>query len=613
MKKLSVIIINYGTMAMTEKVIRNFLDKEKSLDAEIILINNKSIEDFDEKIFRLLGCKVNENSQNLGFARAVNQGIKLAGGEYVLLLNSDVFIEENVVSKLIAYEENHKKIGVIGPRMLYPDGRFQISFGRFPSLLSEFLRLSGFYRLFPGATIISDTVFSKIDIGKEIEADWLTGGCMLFKKDLIEEIGEFDDNYFLGVEDIDFCYRARLAGFKNIYFPESRVIHKHGGSSGDGGTGSVARIKLDKIGFDYFFSKHFPEKRASRFLIGLIHDAKINLISIINAMSKNKKHKPIDATIAITYACNSRCQMCNIWQIENPPILAPEAFKNISAKLKYVNISGGEPFLHSELEKIIKIIKEKNKKVQIIISSNGYATDLILDKMKKILQIDPSAGIRISIDGMEETHNAIRRVPGIFKNAMKTIDGLKEIGVKNLGISFTIMDDNAKELKKVYNLSKEKDLQLALALVQNSDIYFGKKDNKINFLSDVEEGLNFIIGEELKGWNIKKWGRAFYDWGLLYFAKTEKRLLPSGAGFDSLFIDPSGDIYPSNLINLKMGNIQDAELDKTWMGEDAKKIRNKIINEKIQENWIICTIRGEMKRNLFKVGFWVIKRKFLKY
>lgn len=594
---------------MTEKVVRNFLDKEKNLDFEIILINNKSSEYFDENIFRSLGCKVIKNNENLGFARAVNQGFKLAGGEYVLLLNSDVLIEENSISKLISFADKNEKIGIIGPCMIYPDGRFQISFGKFPSFFREFLRLSGFYRIFPRSTIASNTIFFKIDMEKETEVDWLTGGCMLFKKDLIKKIGEFDSNYFLGVEDIDFCYRSKKAGFKNFYFPISKVVHKHGGSSGDDGTRNISRIKFDKTGFEYYFSKHFPEKKYSRFLINLMHDIKIKLIIMMNKISSNKKYKPIDATIAITYACNSRCQMCNIWQIEKPPFLEPEAFRNISPELKYINISGGEPFLHNELEKIIKIIKEKNKKVQIIISSNGFATDLILSKMKKILEIDSNAGIRISIDGTSATHNAIRRVPEIFDKAMKTIDGLKEIGVKNLGISFTIMDDNAKDLKKVYELSKEKNLQLALALVQNSDIYFGKKDNKINFLEEVERGLNFVISEELKSWSVKKWGRAFYDWGLLYFAKTGKRLLPSGAGFDSLFIDPNGDIYPSNLINLKMGNIRDGELDKTWMSDGARKIRNKIVKEKIQENWIICTIRGEMKKHLFKIGFWSVWNK----
>lgn len=609
MKKLSLIIINYGTKKMTEEVIRNFLDKEKSIDTEIILINNKSEEIFDEKIFRVLGCKVIQNVQNVGFARAVNQGIKMAGGEYILLLNSDVLVCENSIKKLVAFLDRNKEVGIVGPQIIYPDGRFQISFGNFPTLFREFLRLSGLYRFAGGSTIVANSFLTKIDLNKAKEVDWVTGGCMMFRKNLIIKIGAMDDNYFLGVEDIDFCYRAKNAGYKIMYLPTSVVIHKHGGSSGESGTKNLNRIKFDRNGLDYYFSRYYPEKTISRSAVNLMHDMKIILLKTMNFFREIIERKPIDATIAITYACNSRCEMCNIWQIKNPPFLSPETFKNISPNLKYINISGGEPFLHSGIEKIIKTIKEKNKNVQIIISSNGFASDLIVAKMEKIIKIDPKIGVRISIDGIGDLHNKVRGVANIYENAMQTISGLRWVGVKNLGISFTVMDANVKDLINVYKLSKKLNLQLALALVQNSDIYFGKKDNKINFIEDVERGLNFVIKEELASWNIKKWGRAFYDWGLLHFAKTGKRLLPSGAGFDSLFIDPNGDVYPSNLINLKIGNIQNAKLDNVWASENAKIIRKKIKNEKIEENWIICTIRGEMKKNLFKLGFWALRNK----
>ncbi len=320
-------------------------------------------------------------------------------------------------------------------------------------------------------------------------------------------------------------------------------------------------------------------------------------------------YKAKDATVAITYACNSRCQMCNIWKIQNPPALSVDDFSRLGKNLKYLNISGGEPFLHPQIVEIVKQVKKNNPKTQIIISSNGYATDLIAQKLEEILKIDPKIGLRISIDGKKETHNKIRGLDDIYERAMKTLEASRNLGVKNLGISFTIMDANVDELPFVYDLAQKNKWQMAMALVQNSGIYFAKNDNKISFLDKVEKNLNYVIDKELKTLNPKQWGRAFYDYGLLYYAKTGKRLLKSGAGFDSVFIDPGGEVYPSNLIELKMGNIKKDNLDKIWQSKKAKEVREKIKKEKITESWIICTIRGEMKKNIFKVLFWTFKRR----
>ncbi|MCK5511102.1 glycosyltransferase [Candidatus Parcubacteria bacterium] len=604
MKKLSVIIINYGTTAMTEKVIRNFIVKEKSLDYEIILIDNKSSEKINEKIFLDLGVELIKNQKNLGFAKAVNQGIKSAKGEYVLLLNSDVFIKDRAISNMIEYLENNLDAAIIGPKMFFPDKKAQINAGRFPNLSREFLRLFKLYNLISKSTLMSKKEMAIFDA---CEVDWLSGGCMLFKRELIKQIGFFDERYFLGVEDIDFCYRARLEGYKNIYYPISEVIHYHGYSSG--GTASIKRIKYDRDGMTRFMRKHFPKKVLSCVLIRLMHNLKIFYLYKIKSSISQKKYTPKDATIAVTYLCNSRCTMCNIWQDKNPQSLSKNDFYNLSPNLKYINLSGGEPFLHLELPEIVRIINKVSPKAKIIISSNGLATDLIIKTMKEIKKIDSRVGIRISIDGMKKTHDSMRGVNGIYEYAIKTVYRLKKINIKNLGLSFTIMNENAAELKDVYNLSKDLQIELALALVQNSEIYFTKNDNQLTYIDMVKDGLNYIIKQELKSANPKRWGRAFYNYGLLKYAEKGERLLKSGAAYDSLFIEPSGNVYPSNLINLKLGNIKKDNLNNIWQSGKARAVREKIEKENITESWIICTIRGEMKKNVFKVLFWVMKNK----
>ena len=323
-----------------------------------------------------------------------------------------------------------------------------------------------------------------------------------------------------------------------------------------------------------------------------------------------KNYVPKDITIATTYRCNSRCRMCNIWQIENPADLPLEYFYNLNPEIKYINLSGGEPFLRADLPEIVGIIKKKASKASVIISSNGFATELIVDQMKKIFAINPLVGVRISVDGMAETHNQVRGLDNIFERAINTIDELKKIGIKNLGFSFTMMDFNVRELPVVYRLAKKKGIELALALVQNSEIYFQKNNNTSNDLDAIQESLDYVIKEELSSWNVKKWLRAFYDYGLLVYAKEKRRLLPSGAGFDSAFIDPVGCVYPSNLINLPMGNIGQGGLLEVFNSKEAESVRERIKKEGIKESWIICTIRGEFRKNIWTVFFWILKNKF---
>ncbi len=302
------------------------------------------------------------------------------------------------------------------------------------------------------------------------------------------------------------------------------------------------------------------------------------------------------AVIAITEKCNLKCSMCNIWKIENPVNLALEKFEKLH-NLKYINLSGGEPFLRTDLYEIIKTLKANNPYASIIISSNGFLTNQIVGLMKKIMFIDKNIGIRISIDGISETHNKIRGMNNSFENAIQTLKELKENKIPNLGIGFTISNDNKTELLKVYELSKQLGIEFSMSSVQNSEIYFNKQDNDILFDKNLENQINFIIHDQLKSYNLKKWLRAYFDFGLLYYLKNQKRILPADSGNFSIFIDSNSDIYPSNLINEKIGSL------------DHFDFKNyKYVNQ-TQEHFSICNTRGSMKEYFYKVIYWIIKEK----
>jgi len=310
-----------------------------------------------------------------------------------------------------------------------------------------------------------------------------------------------------------------------------------------------------------------------------------------------KKASIKSIVLAITYKCNLRCKMCNIWQELNPGDISLNYIDNLQG-LKYINLSGGEPFLNTNLVDIIKKLKKNNPQSQIIISTNGYARDLIIESTKKIIAIDPNIGIRVSLDGIGELHNQIRGLENAYEMAIDTVQSLKKLGIDNLGIAFTLMSDNKDQVKKMYQLSKELEVQFSMSSVQNSDIYFNKDSNNLDFDSQIEKDLNYIIRKELKSWNPKRYLRAYFIFGLKHYIETNQRLIPSDTGEFSVFIDAGGDIYPSNLVNQKLGNIKNTKLE-------SLKYQNKATDD----HWTVCTIRGGIRKYWYKVMFWIIKSK----
>lgn len=312
---------------------------------------------------------------------------------------------------------------------------------------------------------------------------------------------------------------------------------------------------------------------------------------------KKSTLSPKDAVMAITYQCNSRCIMCSIWKKKELPIIQPADLLKLPASLTDLNLSGGEPFLRPDLVDFVIKARERCPGVNIIISTNGFATDLIVSQMEKIIKIDPEIGVAVSIDGLEETHNKVRRIENGFNKAIATIRALGRLGIKKIKIGFTIADYNYQELRKVYELSRELDVELSLSLVHSSENFFSQ-ENKIDKKREIVGQLDWLMGEELKTWNPKKWARAYYTYGMKQFILTGKRILPDYSGELSVFIDPNGNIYPNDIANQKIGSLRDE-----FMIKDELPI--------VEESWMICTARQAIKKHWLKAGFWILRNKFL--
>jgi len=316
---------------------------------------------------------------------------------------------------------------------------------------------------------------------------------------------------------------------------------------------------------------------------------------------------PNDLVLAITYNCNSKCRMCNIWKTEQMPILDLAEYKKLPDSLHEVNITGGEPFLSPNLIEIIKIIIAKNPQVRIIISSNGFATELIKAKMQEILKIKPDIGIGISLDGIGEVHDQIRGVPGGFQKVLNTIKALKLLGIENIRLAFTAGDYNIDQLGKIYKLSGELGLEFTLAAVHNAENYFNTVDNQISKIENFRREFKQLISAELKSWNFKRWLRAYFAFALFKFIETGKRLLPNYSGLDNIFIDPLGNVYPADVSGHLMGNLKDfTSFQELYASSQAQQA---IRLEKTNQNWMICTVRSAMKKHPWAILAWLIKNK----
>ena len=306
-----------------------------------------------------------------------------------------------------------------------------------------------------------------------------------------------------------------------------------------------------------------------------------------------------DLVMAVTYQCNSRCRMCNIWKKNQAGSLTADDYNKIPAGLSNINITGGEPFLRNDLDQVLFVIHKTCPKAKIIISTNSFATELIIEKMRIIRNIIPDLGIAISLDGMGKTHDEIRGVPGGFDKVMLTVAGLKNIGIKNLRLAFTLGDYNIEELKKIYNLSRELGVEMTLSAVHSSEKYFNA-ENKIAKKQEMAEALDWLIKSELNSLSLKRWARAYFAYGLKKFILTGRRILPDYSGKYNLFIDPEGDIYPNDVSGEKIGRL------KNGFDNLAPTIDE-------NSNWMICTARIAMRKHWPKFIFWLIGKKlFLK-
>nr|MDQ3049131.1 glycosyltransferase family 2 protein [Bacteroidota bacterium] len=262
--KLSVIIVNYNVQHFLEQCLHSVRKASEKLSTEIFVVDNNSV----DGSVAMVAAKFPEvqliaNKKNTGFSFANNQAIKIAKGEYILLLNPDTVVEEDTFEKVVTFMDAHPDAGGLGVKMLDGKGNFLPESKRgLPTPSVAFYKIFGLSALFPRSKTFGKYHLGFLDKDKSHEVEILSGAFMLMRKKVLDEVGLLDETFFMYGEDIDLSYRILLGGYKNYYFPETRIIHYKGESTKKS---SVNYVFVFYKAMVIFARKHFSQNNAKLF------------------------------------------------------------------------------------------------------------------------------------------------------------------------------------------------------------------------------------------------------------------------------------------------------------------------------------------------------------
>jgi GT2 family glycosyltransferase len=254
---LSVVVVNYNTAHLLDRMISALLDARGELTIELIIVDNAS-QDSSSSLLRSRYPDVVliVNDSNVGFGRANNQALPHIRGRFVLLLNTDAFVSPETLSNTIRFMEANPRCGILGVKLVGEDGALQPSCRYFPTPWNEFLASTGLTNIFSRTRLVDDMSWDHLSVR---ECDWVPGCYYLMRRELVDQIGLFDPRYFLYFEEVDHCRAARNAGWSVIFYPFTTVVHIGGESAKSRGPITRTGRQISKLQIEsklLFYRKH---------------------------------------------------------------------------------------------------------------------------------------------------------------------------------------------------------------------------------------------------------------------------------------------------------------------------------------------------------------------
>jgi len=253
MTELSIIIVSYNARADLERCLASLHDPAPQVPHEIIVVDNASSDGSADAARRRTTVRVLDSAENRGFAAACNVGIRASRGRNLLLLNSDTIVPPGAIDALLKALEQHPEAAVVGPRLIDADGRPELSFGRMISPLAEFRQkrlVVGHQRRRPRASRRVEELTQRVQW-----PDWVSGACLLVRRDDAEAVGLLDERYFMYAEDVDFCAAIRARGRRILFTPSVEIVHARGRSAASAPAATRAAYRRSHVAF---YEKHHP-------------------------------------------------------------------------------------------------------------------------------------------------------------------------------------------------------------------------------------------------------------------------------------------------------------------------------------------------------------------
>jgi hypothetical protein len=249
---LSVIVVSHNTRALLGECLDSLGEHLRGIAHEVCVVDNASTDGSAAMVReRFPNVRLLADDRNRGFSAGVNAGLAVTSGRYVCWLNPDARLLNGGMAEVLAYLDEDARAGVIGPQLVNADGSVQLSSRDFPSYATAFFnRNSLLTRFFPRNRYTRDYLHTDRDHELVQETDWVSGACLIHRRAL----GGLDERFFMYMEDIDFCLRARAAGWRVVYHPALRVLHHIGGSSG---SMPVRRAIVLHRSIWRYYAKHF--------------------------------------------------------------------------------------------------------------------------------------------------------------------------------------------------------------------------------------------------------------------------------------------------------------------------------------------------------------------
>lgn len=232
MPSLSITICSWNTKDDLRLCLQSLADRRNEADFEVIVVDNNSADRSAEMVEdEFPWVRLERMPSNVGFAAGHNHALKIRQAPDALPLNSDTIVHPGAIAKLLEYSREHPEYGIIGPKLLNSDGSLQFSCRRFPNPVAALFRNTPIGKLFPKNRFTREYLMQDADHSSAREVDWVSGAAFLVTKRVIEEVGTFDEEYFMYCEDMDWCWRVWEHGQKVAYYPESVITHAIGRST----------------------------------------------------------------------------------------------------------------------------------------------------------------------------------------------------------------------------------------------------------------------------------------------------------------------------------------------------------------------------------------------